>query len=121
MALTVIQNGNVLNAVATVVAGTPIPLATGPKEVKIEHLFIQMLSGGSKKGLVYRGFEPNTAPAGIAAAAGQPAELAPATADAPGGEYEFDPGPYGSADLRTFALDGANTGDTILIDARLKV
>ena len=121
MAITVTQNGNFLNALVTITAGTPIPLATGPVPIKFEHLFIQMLAGGSGLGLVYQGVPPNTAPASIAAATGAPAQLAPASSTAPGGDYGLELAPNQVQDLRTFAVDGLSTSDTVLVTARLPI
>ncbi len=121
MAISVTQNGNFLNATVTITAGTPIPLATGPIPIKVEHLLVQMLTGGTGRGLVYQGFPPNTAAASIAAATGAPAELAPASSTAPGGSYELNLAPNEVQDLRIFATYGSHSGDTLLISARLPI
>ena len=120
MALVWKQSGNCRNGLATVVAGTPIPLADGNDPLWIEHLFVQMRTGGSSRGLVYRGVPPGAAAADISTVCGPPAEMSAASSDGPGGSYEYDPGPNGCVDLRTFAVDGLNTGDTIMIDARVR-
>ena len=120
MAITIVQNGRSRNALITITAGTPIPLATGPVEIWVDHLLVQMLAGGSGMGLLYRGFPANTAAASIAAACGQPVQLgAAASSLVPGGAYEIDLRPYGKVDLRTIAVDGTNTGDTAVADGYL--
>lgn len=123
MAISITQVNNSYNALVTITAGTPIPLASGSKEIWVNHILVQMLAGGSKKGLLYRGFPPNTAAASIAAASGQPVQLAAASQDGenPGGAYEYDAGPNGRVDLRTFALDGDGNGDTAVVDGRLLI
>ena len=119
----VITRDTTYNALVTITSGTPIPLASGSKEVWVNHILVQMLAGGSGTGLLYRGFPPNTAAASIAAASGQPIQLARASTDGvnPGDTYEYDAGPNQRVDLRTFALDGENSGDTAVIDGRLLI
>lgn len=120
MAIVVKKNGRRLKALITITAGTPIFVAGGPERVNADRVQIQMLHGGSGRGLVYDDIPAGTAAADVAAVAGQPSELAPATADAPGGEYTDNAG-NGSIDLREIAVDGSNTGDQVLVNAHLKI
>ncbi len=120
MAITSKQNGRRFKALITITAGTPIFVTSGAEAVKADRIQIQMLHGGAGRGLVYDDVPPGTLPADVAAVAGQPAELAAADANNPGGEYTDNAG-NGSIDLREIAVDGSNTGDQVLVNAHLKI
>lgn len=115
------------NQLVTIVAGTPVNLATATSTVpditdqrRCAKLFIQAVHGGT--GLVYvmAGIKIGRTPA--ASTAGDlTAELAPATAGSPGGSYsDEDPSPGGSGILLSAIwLDGAHSGDTVIVSYEL--
>lgn len=125
---------------ATVTAGTPQNLAqlligynpaagamsTPPipsyQPVYATRVFIQMASGGSGKGIIFDGVPLGVTPTDTSYG-DIVAELAPATATAPGGSYsDATPGHLVGApqiDLRRMWIDGSNNGDGIRVSAYL--
>lgn len=111
---------------ATLVTGAPILLVSGPEPVMADSILIVMeASAAGAPGQVYDDVQPALTPvdaalrpAQIAAGMDLPVPLAAAPADAvnPGGSYSYT----GSFDLRTYAV-GGTTGNTMLIDAHLKI
>lgn len=122
LAATSIYSGPRINQTLTITAGTPIQLAT--KYTPINRLLIQALTGGT--GLVYvmdmSGYlstvTPNPATSGHLTA-----QLAPATSTAPGGSYsdatDATPG-SGPIDLSRIYIDGAHSGDTVVVSYDLR-
>lgn len=89
----------------TITAGTPIRLATSV--TLVDRLVIQMKHGGSGLGYVMDGITSGTPSIG----ANNPVELAPASANAPGGTYQ-DSSPLG-IDISQIWIDGSNSGDIV--------
>lgn len=119
-----------LNKTATIVAGTPINVATllglDPNfPVYARRWTVQPLAGGS--GLVYvmDGVKPRGTVPASTTSGDLTAELAPATATAPGSFYEdiyeADADNQGDIDLSLSWIDGSNSGDTVAVSANLKV
>ena len=126
-----------VNAVLTITAGTPINLAVAlgiapngaalaaMKPIPVNRWFAQMLTGGPGLGYVMdlenfaAGTQANAATQGHLIA-----QLAPASAQAPGGSYGDGiagiPG-GGPADLTKLWIDGNHTGDTMAISVSLRV
>lgn len=105
-----------INATLTIASGTPINLATGtasaaPAPVWASRYFIQMAHGGSGYGKVYDGVPASRS----LTAADITAELAAATAIAPGNAFEdWDKsGDRGGIDVNEVWIDGSNTGDKV--------
>ncbi len=101
---------NVASGLTTAAAETNRTIAT--------RVFIQMLTAGTGLGYVMDGIRPGRVPS-ILTAADVTAELAPATATAPGGTYE-DADPAG-IDLSRLWIHGAHAGDTIKVSYVPKV
>lgn len=110
------QNKRRYKLLITIVAGTPVFLAT--TKLLAERVLIQMQAGGSGMGYVYDDIPDGASAAQVAAGADLAVQLAPAEAAAPGGAYQ-DSSPTGGIDLSGIAVDGANSGDTVLVDAYL--
>ena len=117
------------NMTITIAAGTPINVVTGTSvapsydtpAVYATRVLAQMRHGGSGLGYVMDGISLGRIPA-TTNAGDVTAELTPATATAPGGDYsdwEFNPG--GGIDLRRIWIDGGNSGDTVGFSWDLKV
>lgn len=117
MAITIKENLRRWKALITVTAGTPIFVAAGQTPIMADRVLIQMRHGGTGLGLVYDDVPVGMTAAEVAAGGDLAVELAPASSTAPGGTYAD----LGSVDLRTVAIDGSNSGDTILVDAHLRV
>ncbi len=110
-----------VNQLLSVVAATPINIATGTSTAPAassppmyaSRLFIQAVHGGT--GLVYvmDGIQVGKTPA-TSTAGHLTAELAPATSTAPGGAYS-DADPSGGIDLRKIWIDGGHTADTVIV------
>lgn len=117
------ENSRRIKALVTITAGVPIPFLSGNEPIRLDRVFVQMLAGGSGAGKVYDDVPPNTAAGAIAATCGPPVQLAPAAGDGitPGGSYQDIAEVNGFIDGRTIAVDGTNTGDTVLIDAHRKI
>lgn len=125
---------NRYNLLITVTAGTPIQVTAGlacPNcPLLVDRTLIQMVHGGTGIGYVMdlsQYFISGSLPASVTpnhATAGQlTAELAPASATAPGGSYSDSvtgsPG-GGAIDLSHIWLDGSHTGDTIIVTYKLR-
>lgn len=117
MAISVTQNSHRYKAVITITAGTPIFVAGGLTPILADRIVIQMLSGGTGKGLVYDDVPVGMLAAAVAAGGDVAMELAPATSTSPGGSYADT----GTVDLRQIAIDGSHTGDVALVNAHLKI
>lgn len=109
-----------VNKAITVVAGTPIQIST--LKVYASRVFIQMKTGGTGNGQVMDG--QVTQPTGHGATAGQlTAEIAAASASAPGGSYAdraYEKDGTG-IDLSQLWVDGDHSGDimTVSYDQRV--
>ncbi len=106
-----------VNITITITAGTPVQISAQPKIAN--RIFVQMVTGGTGRGYVMDGIPVGVTP--DPTVSGQlTAELAPATATAPGGTYT-DGGPgttaatNGGIDLQRFWVGGSNTGDKIIV------
>ncbi len=127
-----------INESITVAAGTPLNLATAMTSAQmvtkgygylpqkpVSQLFIQMKTGGTGRGYVMTGIRGQTSATQLwrvpdAAVSGDlTAELAPATATAPGGSYSDQP-VDGSVDLSQCWVDGSHTGDVITVSYNTK-
>jgi hypothetical protein len=98
------------NKTLTITSGTPIQLATVPTFARA--IFIQMAASGSGIGYVMAGIPPGTTP--NHSTSGQlTAQLAPASATSPGGNYS-DNNALG-IDIARIWIDGANSGDTVIV------
>lgn len=106
----------------TVVAGTPIRIATMP--VRANFMMITMLTAGTGRGFILNSDAGPTTPysATVPKTANNfVTELAPATATAPGGVFQWPPASNvgGAAapafDLQDWLVDGSHTGDTIQV------
>lgn len=115
------------NATITVVAGTPINLATLTSTVpdasdtrRCTKISIQMAHGGTGRGLVMSGISVGRTPA-ASASADLTAEIPPATAGSPGGQYyDEDDSPSGGGILLAgIWLDGSVSGDHVVISFEL--
>lgn len=104
-----------INQLITITAGTPIQLSKIP--LIASRIFIQMAVGGAGNGQVI------TVPVGVTPAAhggtaGQlTAQLAAASATAPGGGYSDAAYPHdgGGINLQQMWLDGDTNGDTVIV------
>lgn len=130
MAIVATQNGVRLKFLVTITAGTPILLVGGTEPVKCDRLSVEPLIGGTGAIYVYDDLPLQTPaapvqvlPANVAASCGPPRQLAPATSTLPGTVFDENPAqdPYNYLDLRSYSIDGSHTGDTAMVDARLKV
>jgi len=124
------------NMSITVVAGTPINVATGMTAAQMatagitaaipqklaNRVFVQMLHGGSGLGYVMDGILPRGRVPASSASGDLTAELAVATAGAPGGSYsDGAPNDAGlDVDLALMWVDGAHSGDVIKVSYFLK-
>lgn len=125
-----------VNATITITAATPINLAVALKlaaasqlavatPIAANRLLIQMLSGGSGVGYVMdmSAFVAGTAPS-HSTSGHLTAQLNAATAGAPGGNYGDGVSgiPAGGAvDVTRLWVDGANSGDTVVVTADLRI
>lgn len=119
-----------INSTATIVAGTPINVATllglDPNFAQWARRWTaQALAGGT--GLIYimDGVRPRgTVPANTTSG-DLTAQLAPASATAPGSfyedEYSQDADNQGDIDLSLAWIDGSHSGDTVAVSCNLKV
>lgn len=111
-----------------IAAGTPVNLATGlataasaADQLLCTKVFVQMRTGGSGQGYLIDGVAWGRVPATDT----QPdyaVQLSAATAQNPGGAYadqDFREG--GGIDVSKMWLDGAHTGDEVLVSLDLKV
>jgi hypothetical protein len=98
------------NRSITVVAGTPVQLST--TSITVRAVFIQMAIGGTAAGYVMAGIPSGTTPS-KATAAHVTAQLAPASATAPGSSYSDVN--EGGIDLSLIWVDGDNSGDKIIV------
>lgn len=118
MAITIVENSRRWKALITITAGTPIFVAAGQVPIMADRILVQPRHGGTGLVLVYDDVPIGMAASDVAAGGDLAVELAPATSTAPGGTYT-DTG--GSIDLRMIAVDGSHSGDTVLIDAHLRL
>jgi hypothetical protein len=109
-----------INRSITVVAGTPINVATGLStaatandKLMVNRVSCQMKHGGTGYGLVLGGIVAGRIPA-AANSLDLTWEMGPAGATAPGGSWSDDDGTRG-IDLSTIWVDGSNSGDKILV------
>lgn len=118
------------NLKVTITAGTPINLGKlvnpNGENVFADRLFIQMAKAGTGLGEVIDmdAFPIGTAPAAHGATAGQlTAQLAPATATAPGGSYSDTMSPKDGTgiNLATMWLDGSVNGDVVNVSFNRRV
>jgi hypothetical protein len=115
-----------VNHTITIAAGTPKNAVTGGDAADTSpcfatEIFVQMLTGGTGRGIVMDEI------AGVSAGVGRvpsstsdsdvSMELAPATATAPGGAYSRTE-PSGAIDVNQLWIDGSHTGDTVKISFR---
>lgn len=109
----------IVNRRITITSGTPIPIETVPTVVR--SMSVQMRTGGTGRGLLLNlAFFPlGTVPDGTN---GQhlAAELAPAAAAAPGGQWSYPDSDRGY-DVSRIYIDGSNSGDTVTISYDKKV
>ncbi len=112
-----------VNVTYTVAAGTPVRVADGAtsgtisvQPLIVNRLLIQMKHAGTGLGIVMDGIPVGTT-ADSTKSAHVTAELAPATATAPGGSYSDtrDPASGSGIDLSRMWIDGSHTGDTIIV------
>lgn len=113
-----------INKAVTVTAGTPVNIWTGTNSadtvpVMARSVFIQMKHAGTGLGYVLAGISRNRTPS-TSNSSDLTAELAPATATAPGGSYSDDSELMG-IDANSIWVDGSVTGDVIIISFDLKV
>jgi hypothetical protein len=112
------------NLLVTIAAGTPVQVSTLANSgcpangaCMVNRIFIQALLGGS--GVVYvmdmSSYIANTVPS-HSTAGNLTAQLAAATASAPGGSYSdtADSG-SGAIDISAIWIDGSNTSDTVVV------
>jgi hypothetical protein len=118
MAITVTQASRRYKALITITAGTPIFVAQGLTPILADRLTITALHAGTGLIKIYDDCPVGMTPAQVAAGGDIATELAPATATAPGVNPYSD---AGSIDLRMLAIDGAVSGDTVLVNAHLKI
>lgn len=109
-----------VNERLTINAGTPVQLA--PVSTWVRSLFIQMRHGGTGYGTVLDMSQPGLHGVTPSAATGAhvTAELAPATASAPGGSYTYADTDRGF-DLQWIYVDGSVTSDTVTVSYDQKV
>jgi hypothetical protein len=105
-------------ALITITAGTPVQVSAS--HIVVSSIMIQPLVG-SGAGLIYvcAGIQTGTTPTADCAATANGsyelgAQLAAATSTVPGPVYSFYV-PTPGSDLSTFWIDGAHTGDTVLV------
>lgn len=106
-----------VNMQVTITAGTPVRLTT--TKTLVNRLFIQLKTGSSGRAFLLLGV-PATTTCDATNAAQLTAELAPATATAPGGSFSDPQGangmsPSDSEDLAQICIDGSHTGDVVVI------
>ena len=104
--------------VITITAGTAIRVVNN--SVKVSSILFQMLHGGSGLGYVLNADPTNANCNKSTAATAFVAELAPASATAPGGSATVPSNgsattQQGGQDLQWFCVDGSNSGDTMLV------
>ena len=122
------------NKTITVVAGTPFNAVTGMTtaqmiangytsipETPLNEIIIQMVHGGTGLGFVMTGIRGQTSPTqqwrtpSASASTDLTAELAPATATAPGGSYSDPLNNSGIIWGDQVWIDGSHSGDTVII------
>jgi hypothetical protein len=125
-----------VNVTITITAGTPINLAVAmgfttaallakAPPIPVNRCVVQMLIGGTGCGYVMNmeQYAPGKTP--VATTSGHlTAQLAPATATAPGGSFsDFVSGApaCGPGDLTKLWVDGSNSGDTLAASADLRL
>lgn len=102
--------------IITIVAGTPVRLNESPLIVSRIYIQMQAAAAGAM-GYVMDGVRPDTNPV---ANTNPTVQLAPAATDSPGGDYA-DADPFGSSiDLSRIWVDGAHSGDTMLVSYETK-
>jgi hypothetical protein len=124
-----------INKTLTIAAGTPVNLAVALGLVQAvtaattpiwaNRVFAQMLAGGTGLGYVMDldAFAAGTQ-AAVATNGHLTAQLAPATATAPGGAYGdavAGVGQGGLVDVTKFWIDGAHSGDTVVTSVNLRI
>lgn len=105
-----------INKSITVTAGTPIQVASS--RILASEILIQMATGGTGLGYICAGIPTGTTPSASCGGAGQlTAQLAPASATAPGGSYS-DSASFKEGigiDVSMIWVDGGHSGDVILV------
>jgi hypothetical protein len=104
--------------VITITSGTAIRVVNN--SVKASSILFQMLDGGSGLGYVLNANPQNANCNKASAGTAWVAELAPATVTAPGGSATVPSNgsattEQGGQDLQWFCVDGAHSGDTVLV------
>lgn len=119
-----------LNKTATIVAGTPINIATllglDPAfPVPARRWTAQALIGGTGAIYIMDGIKPRARVPVSSTSGDLTAQLAPASATAPGSFYEdaytADADNQGDIDLSLTWIDGSHSGDTVAVSANLDV
>lgn len=99
----------------TITAGTPVQVSAA--HIKVHSILIQMRTGGTGRGYILRPL-PGVTPS-ASNGADLSAELAPATATAPGGAWsDNDDTPFGTRKdiyLDAIWIDGSNSTDTVTV------
>lgn len=111
-----VQSDPRINKSITVTAGTPIQVSS--TKILAAEVFIQMATGGTGVGYICAGIPSGTTPSASCGGAGQlTAQLAPASATAPGGSYSDSISLTVGAgiDISTIWVDGGHSGDVILV------
>ena len=113
-----------INRQVTVSAGTPVNIWTGTGTADTvpamaRAVLIQMKHGGTGIGYVMAGISRNRTPS-ASNSSDLTAELAPASATAPGGSYSDESEQMG-IDVNSIWVDGSVTSDVIVVSIDLKV
>lgn len=120
-----------INKLITIASGTPTRIwdgataapsyeqASPPPAVWVTNFFVQMMHGGSGLGFVMTGIPYGTTP-NYNTAGTVTGELAPASASAPGGSFSQDQSAFGSelagtVDITRAWVDGASSGDKVIV------
>lgn len=107
------------NQQITITAGTPIRVQAS--KYLVNRLFVQSMIGNTGAVYIMLGV-PTTAACNASNAAHLTAQLAPATATAPGGSFNDPQGANGNSpsdveDLSQMCLDGSHSGDVVIVSS----
>lgn len=113
-----------VNRSITITSGTPVNVWTGTgaaetTPVMARAILLQMKHGGTGIGYVLAGISRNRVPS-ASNSADLSAELAPASATAPGGGYS-DSAEVTGIDVSRIWIDGSVSGDVVICTVDLKV